>query len=441
MSKSLGVGIAGLGTVGGGFLKQLKGFKANSKSESNVKIVQIAVKNIKKKRNFNTKNLPLVSNALQLASNKEIDVIVELIGGSSGIAYKLVKKALSNKKHVITANKALIATHGNELAAIAEKNNVCLNYEAAIAGGVPIVKAVRENLRFNKISKIYGILNGTCNYILTKMSRDKRDFKDVLKDAQKKGFAELDPTFDIQGIDAAHKISILSSLAFNIKIDFKGTYIEGISKIDASDFLYAKELGYSIKLLAIAEKKGSQVEQRVHPCFVKQDSDISKVDNELNAIVVNDNVIGSNIFEGPGAGAGPTGASVMSDLMDIHRGTYIFPLGSSIKRKKRLKIRKITDLKFSYYLRILAKDQSGVMASITKVLSYHKVSIESIIQKPSQKKNYAEIILIIHSIKESTLISALKKIKGLNTVSSSVKLVRIEDSLWQLFQHNMLLEL
>ena len=441
MGKFLGVGIAGLGTVGGGFLKQLKSFKTNSKSESNVKIVQIAVKNLKKKRSFNAKNLPLTPNALQLASNKEIDVIIELIGGSSGVAYKLVKKALSNKKHVITANKALIATHGNELAAIAEKNNVCLNYEAAIAGGVPIVKAVRENLRFNEISKIYGILNGTCNYILTKMSRDKRDFKDVLKDAQKKGFAELDPTFDIQGIDAAHKISILSSLAFNIKIDFKGTYIEGISKIDASDFIYAKELGYSIKLLAIAEKKGSQVEQRVHPCFVKQDSDISKVDNELNAIVVNDNVIGFNIFEGPGAGAGPTGASVMSDLMDILRGTYILPLGSSQKNKKKVKIKKITDLKFPYYLRILAKDQSGVMASITKVLSSHNVSIESIIQKPSQKKNYAEIILITHSIKESTLISALKKIKGLNTVSSSVKLIRIEDSLWQLFQHSMLLEL
>ena len=429
MSKSLGVGIAGLGTVGGGFLKQLKSFKTNSKSDSNVKIIEIAVKNIKKKRNLSAKNLPLTSNALDLTSNKDIDVIIELIGGSSGIAYKLVKKALSNKKHVITANKALIATHGNELAAIAEKNNVCLNYEAAIAGGVPIVKAVRENLRFNKISKIYGILNGTCNYILTKMSRDKRDFKEVLKDAQKKGFAELDPTFDIQGIDAAHKISILSSLAFNIKIDFKGTYIEGISKIDSSDFIYAKELGYSIKLLAIAEKKGSQIEQRVHPCFVNQNSDISKVDNELNAIVVNDQVIGSNIFEGPGAGAGPTGASVMSDLMDILRGTYILPLGSSIKRKKKSVIKKITSLKFPYYLRILAKDKSGVMASITKVLSSYKVSIESIIQKPSKKKNYAEIILIIHNVKESTLMLALKKIKGLNTVSSSVKLIRIEDSL------------
>ena len=429
MSNSLGVGIAGLGTVGGGFLKQLKSFKAKSNSESNIKIVQIAVKNKRKKRNFSIRSLPLISNAMELASNEEIDIIIELIGGSSGIAYKLVKKALFNKKHVITANKALIATHGNELAAIAEKNKVCLNYEAAIAGGVPIVKAVRENLRFNKISKIYGILNGTCNYILTKMSRDKRDFKDVLKDAQNKGFAELDPTFDIQGIDAGHKISILSSLAFNIKVDFKGTYIEGISKIDASDFIFAKELGYSIKLLAIAAINGSQVEQRVHPCFVKQDSDISKVDNELNAIVVNDNVIGSNIFEGPGAGAGPTGASVMSDLMDILRGTYILPLGSSIDKKKKSKIKKITEQKFPYYLRILAKDQSGVMASITKVLSSYKVSIESIIQKPSHKKSYAEIILIIHRIKESTLLLALKKIKGLKTVSSSVKLIRIEDSL------------
>ena len=429
--KKINIAIVGFGNIGSYFYKTLiKNKKTITIKTGKIPIVKyISAKNITKKRKIKIPKFKWIKNPLNLVFKKDVDIVVELIGGAEGMAKKLVFASLKNKKHVITANKALIASHGNELATIAEKNNVCLNYEAAIAGGVPIVKAVRENLRFNRISKIYGILNGTCNYILTKMSRDKRDFKDVLKDAQKKGFAELDPTFDIQGIDAGHKISILSSVAFNIQIDFKGTYIEGISKIDASDFEFAKELGYSIKLLAIAAKVGLQIEQRVHPCFVRKDSDISKVDNELNAIVVNDNVIGVNIFEGPGAGAGPTGASVMSDLMDILRGTCIPPLGSSIKKKKKLKIKKITDLKFPYYLRILAKDQSGVMASITKALSLHKISIESIIQKPSQKKNYAEIILIIHRIKESTLISALKKIKGLNTVSSPVKLIRIEDSL------------
>ena len=260
MSKILGVGVAGLGTVGEGFLNQLKNFKSNSKSEANIKIIQIAVKNIKKKRSFNVKNLPITSNTIQLSSNKDIDVIIELIGGSSGIAYQLVKKALLNKKHVITANKALMAMHGNELSKIAEKNKVSLNYEAAIAGGVPIVKAVRESLRFNKISKIYGILNGTCNYILTKMAKEKKGFKEVLKDAQNKGFAELDPRLDIQGIDAAHKISLLSSIAFNIAIDFKNTYIEGITKIDPSDFMFAKELGYSIKLLAVAAKNKKEMQ-------------------------------------------------------------------------------------------------------------------------------------------------------------------------------------
>ena len=284
MSKVLGIGIAGLGTVGTGFLKQLKGLKTKSTRSANIKVIKIAVKSLKKKRDLPIKQLPLTSNTLSLAEDDSIDVVVELIGGSKGIAYNLVKRSLKNKKHVITANKALMAMHGNELAKIAEKNNVSLNYEAAIAGGIPIVKAVRENLRFNKIKKIYGILNGTCNYILTKMDRNLGDFKDVLSDAQKKGFAELDPTFDIEGIDAAHKITLLSCLAFDVPISFSSTYIEGISKIDTKDFKYASEFGYVIKLLAVSSKVSNKVEQRVHPCFVKQASDIAKVDNELNAL-------------------------------------------------------------------------------------------------------------------------------------------------------------
>ena len=274
MSKVLGIGIAGLGTVGTGFLKQLKGLKTKSTRSANIKVIKIAVKSLKKKRDLPIKQLPLTSNTLSLAEDDSIDVVVELIGGSKGIAYNLVKRSLNNKKHVITANKALMAMHGNELAKIAEKNNVSLNYEAAIAGGIPIVKAVRENLRFNKIKKIYGILNGTCNYILTKMDRNLGDFKDVLSDAQKKGFAELDPTFDIEGIDAAHKITLLSCLAFDVPISFSSTYIEGISKIDTKDFKYASEFGYVIKLLAVSSKVSNKVEQRVHPCFVKQASDI-----------------------------------------------------------------------------------------------------------------------------------------------------------------------
>ena len=279
MSKVLGIGIAGLGTVGTGFLKQLKGLKTKSTRSANIKVIKIAVKSLKKKRDLPIKQLPLTSNTLSLAEDDSIDVVVELIGGSKGIAYNLVKRSLKNKKHVITANKALMAMHGNELAKIAEKNNVSLNYEAAIAGGIPIVKAVRENLRFNKIKKIYGILNGTCNYILTKMDRNLGDFKDVLSDAQKKGFAELDPTFDIEGIDAAHKITLLSCLAFDVPISFSSTYIEGISKIDTKDFKYASEFGYVIKLLAVSSKVSNKVEQRVHPCFVKQASDIAKVEN------------------------------------------------------------------------------------------------------------------------------------------------------------------
>lgn len=418
-----------MGTVGTGFVNQILKFKSNSQKIANIKISKIAVKNIRKKRNIKLSNLPITTNTLSLAKDKNIDIVIELIGGSSGVAYKLIKEALKNKKHVITANKALLAVHGNELAQIAEKNNVSLNYEAAVAGGIPIVKAVRENLRYNNIYKIYGILNGTCNYILTKMENDKGDFKDILKDAQKKGFAELDPSFDINGIDAAHKIVILSSLAFNVKLDFKSTFIEGISKIDSADFKYARELGYTIRLIAMASISKNSVQQRVHPCFIKKSSDVAKVADETNAIIVQDKSIGKNIFQGPGAGSGPTGASVLSDLMDILRGTRNLPLGTAISKKLKAKIDNIEDLSFSYYLRIKAKDKPGVLAKISKALSSQKISIESIIQNPPVQTQNAEIILVLHKTKESMLLSALKKIRKIKDVGSSVKFIRIENSI------------
>ena len=429
MNKTYSVGIAGLGTVGTGFVNQILKFKSNSQKIANIKISKIAVKNIRKKRNIKLSNLPITTNTLSLAKDKNIDIVIELIGGSSGVAYKLIKESLKNKKHVITANKALLAVHGNELAQIAEKNNVSLNYEAAVAGGIPIVKAVRENLRYNNIYKIYGILNGTCNYILTKMENDKGDFKEILKDAQKKGFAELDPSFDINGIDAAHKIVILSSLAFNVKLDFKSTFIEGISKIDSDDFKYARELGYTIRLIAMASISKNSVQQRVHPCFIKKSSDVAKVADETNAIIVQDKSIGKNIFQGPGAGSGPTGASVLSDLMDILRGTRNLPLGTAISKKRKAKIDNIEDLSFSYYLRIKAKDKPGVLAKISKALSSQKISIESIIQNPPVQTQNAEIILVLHKTKESMLLSALKKIRKIKDVGSSVKFIRIENSI------------
>ena len=430
MSKKLGIGIAGLGTVGIGFLRQLKKYKTNSKIDSNLELVQIAVKNIKKKRDISIKGLPVTSNTLSLVSNDKIDIIIELIGGSSGIAYQLVKKSLRNGKHVITANKALLAIHGNELIKLAEKNKVSINFEAAIAGGIPIVKAVRENLKFNNISKIYGILNGTCNYILTKMEKEGKEFASVLKDAQKLGFAELDPTFDIKGIDAAHKITLLSSLAFNVPISFASTYIEGINKIELDDFNLAREFGYKIKLLGIAKKKGNFYEQRVHPCLVREDSEIAKVENELNAIVVIDEMVGKSVLIGPGAGAKPTGAAVFADLMDLKRANLSFPLGSSISKSQKLKNLNIQNNDFAYYLKIIVKDEIGVMRRITDILARNKISIDQQRQRHSSKKGYAAIVIITHIIKEKTSLKAIKEINNMKRINNKVKFIRIEKWLW-----------
>ena len=374
------IGIAGFGTVGQGFFSQI------NKNFKNFKVIQIAVKNIKKKRKINLKNIKVTSKVQELAINPNIQVLVECIGGSSGAAYKLVKTAIENKKHIITANKALLAIHGNELVKLAEKNNVSISYEAAIAGGIPIVKTVRENLKYNNISKIYGILNGTCNYILTKMEKEGKDFSLVLKDAQKLGFAELDPTFDIKGIDAAHKITLLSSLAFNVPIKFSSTYIEGVDKVELDDFRFAREFGYKIKLLGIAERKKDSYEQRVHPCLVKEDSEIAKIENELNAVVVIDDMIGKTVLIGPGAGGKPTGAAIVADLIDLNRGNINLPLGNSISNSKKLKNINILDSSFAYYLKIVVKDEVGVMRRISNILARNKISIDQQKQEHSNKR-------------------------------------------------------
>ena len=414
------IGIAGFGTVGQGFFSQI------NKNFKNFKVIQIAVKNVKKKRKINLKNIKVTSKVQELAINPNIQVLVECIGGSSGAAYKLVKTAIENKKHIITANKALLAIHGNELVKLAEKNNVSISYEAAIAGGIPIVKTVRENLKYNNISKIYGILNGTCNYILTKMEKEGKDFSLVLKDAQKLGFAELDPTFDIKGIDAAHKITLLSSLAFNVPIKFSSTYIEGVDKVELNDFRFAKEFGYKIKLLGIAERKKDSYEQRVHPCLVKEDSEIAKVENELNAVVVIDDMIGKTVLIGPGAGGKPTGAAIVADLIDLNRGNINLPLGNSISNSKKLKNINILDSSFAYYLKIVVKDEVGVMRRISDILARNKISIDQQKQEHSNKRGYATIVIITHKIKEKIFSKAIKEINNMKRINNKVKFIRTE---------------
>ena len=414
------IGIAGFGTVGQGFFSQI------NKNFKNFKVIQIAVKNVKKKRKINLKNIKVTSKVQELAINPNIQVLVECIGGSSGAAYKLVKTAIENKKHIITANKALLAIHGNELVKLAEKNNVSISYEAAIAGGIPIVKTVRESLKYNNISKIYGILNGTCNYILTKMEKEGKDFSLVLKDAQKLGFAELDPTFDIKGIDAAHKITLLSSLAFNVPIKFSSTYIEGVDKVELDDFRFAREFGYKIKLLGIAERKKDSYEQRVHPCLVKEDSEIAKVENELNAVVVIDDMIGKTVLIGPGAGGKPTGAAIVADLIDLNRGNINLPLGNSISNSKKLKNINILDSSFAYYLKIVVKDEVGVMRRISNILARNKISIDQQKQEHSNKRGYATIVIITHKVKEKIFSKAIKEINNMKRINNKVKFIRTE---------------
>ena len=414
------IGIAGFGTVGQGFFSQI------NKNFKNFKVIQIAVKNVKKKRKINLKNIKVTSKVQELAINPNIQVLVECIGGSSGAAYKLVKTAIENKKHIITANKALLAIHGNELVKLAEKNNVSISYEAAIAGGIPIVKTVRENLKYNNISKIYGILNGTCNYILTKMEKEGKDFSLVLKDAQKLGFAELDPTFDIKGIDAAHKITLLSSLAFNVPIKFSSTYIEGVDKVELDDFRFAREFGYKIKLLGIAERKKDSYEQRVHPCLVKEDSEIAKVENKLNAVVFIDDKIEKTVLIGPGAGGKPTGAAIVADLIDLNRGNINLPLGNSISNSKKLKNINILDSSFAYYLKIVVKDEVGVMRRISDILARNKISIDQQKQEHSNKRGYATIVIITHKIKEKIFSKAIKEINNMKRINNKVKFIRTE---------------
>ena len=398
MPEKINIAIAGFGNIGGYFYKILEKNKVNiSIKTGKVPIVKyICAKNINKKRLIKIPNSKWIKNPLNLPLMDDIDVIFELIGGSEGMAKKLVFSALRNKKHVITANKALIAKYGDQLASIAEKNKVNLEYEASVAGGIPIIRSIKEGLIANKIDKIYGILNGTTNFILTTMENNRKNFSEVLDNAKKLGFAETNALSDLNGNDSAAKLRILSSIAFNKTISKNKILTEGIQNINLTDILYAKKFGYKIKLLSISEIKMNKLIERVHPCLISSNSFLANINGVLNAIVIDAVPVGKSVLEGEGAGPGPTSSALISDLCSVLRGNIKYPFG--ISSKFRTKIVKFNILKHtsSSYFRIEVKDLPGVLSSITKIFAKNKISIKNLLQNPDKKNKKATIIIITH---------------------------------------------
>ncbi|HEY7978923.1 MAG TPA: homoserine dehydrogenase [Rhizomicrobium sp.] len=410
MNKPLRIAVAGLGTVGGGVASVLltRGKELEERAGRTLELVGVSARDKSKNRAANISKIAWENDARALVKS-DADVIVELIGGEEGIAYDLVKSALIAKKHVVTANKALLAYHGAELAALAEENNVALKFEAAAAGGIPIVKALRESLIAYGIDSVRGILNGTCNYILTQMEATGQSFADVLKEAQKLGYAEADPTLDVGGGDTAHKLAVLSALAFGVTPNLKSMKIEGIEHITPDDIRFAREFGYRIKLLGLARKRGDHIDQRVQPAMVKLATPLADVEGPFNAVVANAGEAGPFFFEGRGAGEAPTAGAVIADLVDIARGSVGAPFGRPAKRLTRNDTQP-GPRSCAFYLRFEVLDVPGVLAEIAGRLSESEVSIESMIQRGRAPGEPVAIVMITHECVETSVASALKAI-------------------------------
>ncbi|NQZ13267.1 MAG: homoserine dehydrogenase, partial [Alphaproteobacteria bacterium] len=364
MSEPFKIGLAGLGTVGVGVVKILQNHAdvIEQRAGRKIEIVAVSARSAGKDRGVDLSAYKWVDNFVDMAANDDLDAVIEMIGGSEGDVRNLVESSIQNAKHVVTANKALLAHHGASLAASASKNNVSLGYEAAIAGGIPIVKAMREGLAGNDVEGVYGILNGTCNYILTEMRETGRDFDDVLKEAQEKGYAEADPTFDVDGIDAAHKLTLLTALGFGVKPDFDALPITGIRDISSDDIRFAGELGYKIKLLGITKKVGDKILQRIEPCLVSHDSALGNVEGVFNAVCVQGDFVNKIMLEGPGAGEGPTASAVVSDIVDIARGNRPPVFGVPTYQLKEATWADREDIESRFYLHLEVQDTSGVIA-------------------------------------------------------------------------------
>ena len=398
MIETINIAIVGFGNIGSYFYKVLEKNKMNISIKTGKKptVKYICAKNINKKRLIKIPKSKWINNPLNLPLFNDVDIIVELIGGSDGVAKKLVFSALRNKKHVITANKSLMAKYGDELAYLAEKNQVNLEYEASVAGGIPIIRSIKEGLIVNKINKIYGILNGTTNFILSSMENSKKNFSNVLNDAKKLGFAETNPISDLNGNDSAAKLRILSSIAFNKRISKNKILTEGIQNINLTDILYAKKFGYKIKLLSISEIKMNKLSERVHPCLISNTSHLSNIEGVLNAVVIDGLPVGKSVLQGEGAGPGPTSSALISDLCSVLRGNIKFPFGISSESRKKISKFDISKHISSSYFRIEVKDIPGVLSSITKIFAKNKISIKNLIQNPDKKNKKASIIIITH---------------------------------------------
>ena len=436
MSEKLRIGIAGLGTVGSSLLQiiHINNEDAEKQLISKLTVAAVCARDQSKDRGVQLAGLKWFDDPVKLAQSDQIDVFVELMGGDSGIVEESVRAALNHGKHVVTANKALLAKHGTSLAQICEMKNVSLNYEAAVAGGIPIIKTMRETLAGTSVSRIYGILNGTCNYILTRMEQERLSFKDCLEDAQKLGYAEADPTFDIEGNDTSHKLAILTSLAFGTEIEFDSIFIEGIASITIADIEAALELGYRIKLLGVAQQTESGIEQRVHPTMVPVSSAIARIDGVLNAVAVDANYLGEIILVGPGAGGETTATAVLADLIDLARGTHVPTLGVPAGQLKPYQRARMRTHEGGYYIRLSVLDQPGAFATIAKAMAEHSISLESIVQrKRNQDDSSANsdidlqtVILITHETTEKSIREALKTIEGEKVIVEKPQMIRIE---------------
>ena len=431
MKKNMNIAIVGLGNIGSYFFNYLKKNRDIIFNKTNVTpiIKYISARSFSKKRTVKIPKSLWLKNYLDATKSKDIDIIVELIGGAEGAAKKLVFAALKNKKHVITANKALVAKYGDQLARIAEKNKVNFEFEAAVCGGIPIIRSIKEGLIANQINKIYGILNGTSNFILSSMDKNNLEYEAALKKAQELGFAESDPSADINGEDVSSKLKILTALSFNSFINNNSILVEGIKNVDQTDIHNANQLGYKIKLLGIAERKDKKIIQRVHPVLIKQNSYTAKIDGVLNAVVVESSPVGQTVLQGEGAGPGPTTSALVSDLCSVLRGNIKFPFVISNSKRTKSIFETIDEKNFSVYLRIDVKDKYGVLSNITKVMANNKVSVKRLIQNPTNNKNVASIIIITHVGKNSSFVKVLKTLSKKNYMVKKPKFIRIENIL------------
>jgi homoserine dehydrogenase len=426
--RKLNIAIVGLGNIGSYLFKYLNDNRKILTEKNNCLpvIKYVSAKNKKRKRNISIKKDQWLNNYLDATKLKDVDLIIELIGGAEGPAKKLVFSALKNSKHVVTANKALIAKYGDELAKIAEKNRVNLEFEASVCGGVPIIRSLKEGLIANKITKIYGIFNGTSNYILSSMDKENKSFDKVLVNAQKFGYAESNPSADLNGDDVSSKLKILSSLCFNSFLN-NNIYVEGITKIDKVDIDNANNLGYKIKLLGFAELLNNKLYQRVHPTLIKKESYVASIDGVLNAVIVDGKPVGQSTIQGEGAGAAATTSALISDISSILRGNIKFPFSLSNNKRKKLRFEKIDQRLFSAYLRFEVEDKPGILSNITNIFSKNKVSIKRLVQNPNKNKKSSFIIIITHKSKDRFLQKTLKEVDKRSYIKRKSKLIRIDE--------------